>query len=175
MNKNNSIQNHNIDNGLQLLTIPTRIHGFLNEKMKVAVAELNKEREQNDQLTVAHFIRLATAEKVAEVLHEEVADIPPVIRGRGGSMVAQLAKELGVSQEVFAQKAAELIAAQRFGYKGPGNELLEKIINGEVPVVGGGGNQTSSQPSRREASKSGQHQIAVSRNVTTGRTQRRTG
>ncbi len=87
-------------------------------------------------------------------------------------MVAQLAKELGISQDELAQRAAQLVAAQRFGYKGPGNELMQKIISGEVPVVGGGGNQTSYS---RKSSESGQHQIAVTRNDSTGRTQRRTG
>jgi|SRR6478735_2345796 len=173
MNKNNNIPNTNTDNGLQLLTIPTRVHGFLNEKMKTAVAEMNKTRQQEDQLTVAHFIRLAAAEKVASVLHEDVSEIPPVIRGRGGSMSAQLAKKLGISQDELGRRAADLIAAQAFGYKGPGNELMERILSGEVSVVGGGGTSTS-QDSGRKSSQSGQHQIAVSRNLSTGRTQRKT-
>jgi hypothetical protein len=177
MNKHN-IQTIDTNNGgLQLLTIPTRVHGFMVEKAKEAVDVLNKEKGEGEQkLTVAELIRISLAEKVASVLNEDVAELPPVVRGRGGSMVSQLAKELGISKEQLEQKAAELIAAQRFGYKGPGNELLEKVMSGDVPVVGGPRHQSSPPPAPvREASKSGQHQIAVTRNLSNGRTQRRTG
>ena len=129
----NTISN---ESGLQLLTIPTRVHGFLNEKMKLAVAQMNKDKKEGErEYTVADFIRIAAAEKVAAVLHEEVTELPPVIRGRGNSYVAQTAKRLGISQEEFARRAAELVAAHAFGYKGPADDLIGKLINGEIPVV----------------------------------------
>lgn len=156
----------------QMLTIPTRVHSFMNEKMKTAVAVMNKDLKPGErELTVAEFLRIAAAEKVAAVLHEEVTQMPPVVRGRGGDMAAQLAKQLGISKEELRERAANLIASQAFGYKGPGNELMERVISGDLQVVGGGGNSTSGQ---RKPNESGQHQIQVSRNVSNGRTQRRT-
>jgi len=163
-----TIQTHNIDNGLQLLTIPTRVHGFLNEKMKLAVAKLNSERKEGErELTVADFLRMGAAEKVARVLGEEVAELPPVVRGRGGSMTAQLAKKLGISQEELGKRAAELIASQHFGYKVPGLEVMEEIISGKSPVIGGA-------PQASRSHQSGQHRITGTQTTHNGRQVRKT-
>lgn len=129
---------------------------------------MNKERQTDDQLTVAHFLRLAAAEKVASVLHEEVSETPQVVRGRKSSMVAQLAKQLGVTRPQFESRAAEIVAAQAFGFKYDPDKLMQDIMNGTVQVIGG------NKPQKREASKSGQHQINANSSVSTGRTQRRT-
>lgn len=157
----------------KMLTIPTRVHHYMNDKMKQAVEVLNKELKPGErELTVAEFLRIAAAEKVAAVLHEEVTQMPPVVRGRGGDMAAQLAKQLGISKEELRERAANLVASQAFGYKGPGNELMERVLSGELSVPGGGGNQTSQN---KRPNESGQHQIQVSRNLSNGRTQRRAG
>ncbi len=152
----------------QMMTIPTRVHVFMGDKMKKAVEVMNKDLKPGEkELTVAEFLRIAAAEKVAAVLHEEVTQMPPVVRGRGGDMAAQLAKQLGISKEELQKRAADLIASQAFGYKGPGNELMERVLSGEMQVIGGN--------NPRKPNESGQHQISIGSNLSQGRTQRRTG
>lgn len=132
------------DNGLALLTIPTRIHSFLNDKVKECVELENKQLPEGGRpLTSADFIRVAVAERVSRVLHEDVSDIPPVIRGRGGSLVAQTAKRLGISQEEFQRRAAELVAGHAFGFKGQQDDLIQQALSGDLNVAGGSGNRTS--------------------------------
>lgn len=167
MNKHNEI---NAVNGLQLLTVPVRIHSFLNDKVKQCVEMENKTAPDNHrQMTAQEFIRQATAEKVARTLREEISEIPPVIRGRGGSLVAQLAKQLGVTRQQLESKAAEIIAAQAFGFKYDPDKLMADIMNGDMPVIGG------NAPKPRAASKSGQHQITTHHSGPGVRSVRRSG
>lgn len=153
---------------LTMQTVPARIHTFLYEKIKQCVEMENQTRPDGTrEMNIADFIRIAAAEKVGRVLREPVSEIPPVIRGRGGSLVAQAAKKAGISTKEFEAKAVELVAMQAMGYNP--TDLMAKIISGELAVVGG------NQPPERNAAKSGQHQVETRQNTSGGRSARRTG
>ncbi len=53
-------------------------------------------------------------------LGEKRPTLPPLERGRYGSMVEQAAKALGMTREQFERQAAEERAAQALGVAGPG-------------------------------------------------------
>lgn len=152
-------------NGLSMCTVPARIHTFLYDKIKQCVDMENRTRPNGTrEMNIADFIRISAAERVAKILKEDVSDIPPVIRGRGGSLVAQAAKKAGIPTKEFEAKAVELVAMQAMGYNPA--EMMAKLMSGEMPAAGQG-------PNTRGA-KSGQHQIQTRQNASGGRSARRT-
>lgn len=149
---NNHTNNGHTQTSLTLQTVPVRIHSFLYDKVKECVAMENDTRPQHErEMGMADFIRLATAERVAKILKEDVSAIPPVIRGRGGSYIAQAAKKNGISTKEFEALAGEAMAMLALGYDA--KDLVAKITSGEMQVIGG------NAPSSERKPKSGQHQI----------------
>lgn len=155
-NSNQSSENHSITS-LQMQTVPARIHTFLYDKIKKCVDMENQTRPDHErEMNIADFIRIAAAEKVGRVLKEEIMAIPPVIRGRGGSVVAQAVKKSGKSSQEFQAKATEIVAMLTMGYNA--DELIASIVSGETPVIGG------NQPASQRQPKSGQHQVRTHQN-----------
>lgn len=171
MNNHSNNSSSQATTGLTLQTVPVRIHSFLYKKVKQCVQMENETRPDDGsrEMNMADFIRIATAERVGRILKEDVSEIPPVIRGRGGSLVAQAAKKAGISTKEFEAKAVELVAMQAMGYNPA--DLFAKIMSGEIQVPGGSGNgqQNQSKP------KSGQHQIQQHQNGPGVRSDRRMG
>jgi hypothetical protein len=136
---------------LTMQTVPARIHTFLYDKIKQCVDMENQTRPDGTrEMNIADFIRIAAAEKVGRVLKEPVSEIPPVIRGRGGSLPAQAAKKSGLSSGEFQATAVEILSMITLGYNA--DDLIAKLISGETQVVGG------NQPQHAKP-KSGQHQV----------------
>jgi hypothetical protein len=164
---NNHTNNGHTQTSLALQTVPVRIHSFLYEKVKECVAMENDTKPQHErEMGMADFIRLATAERVAKILKEDVSTLPPVIRGRGGSYVSQAAKKAGISTKEFEAIAIEATAMLALGYDP--KDLMAKLTSGEIQAIG------ATQPRQIEKPKSGQHQIQTLQVASGGRSARRT-
>lgn len=87
--------------------------------------------------TDADYMRETLIAAAARQLGEPMPIFPPIVRGRGGSLIAQAAARMGLSREQFEQRAPHIYAAQSLGLIQP-------------PAV-------AAQPAK---AKSGEHAIA---------------
>jgi len=54
--------------------------------------------------------------QAAKELGVVMPQLPPLERGRYGGLIARAAREAGVPKEVYMRQAAEILAAQHFGF-----------------------------------------------------------
>ena len=119
------------NNAFALVTISFRSY----EKQR----DLVNRAADNAGMTPSDYMREVMTADACRRLNEPMPILPPIIRGRGSSLVAQAAAKMGMTREQFDRRAAHLYAAQMLGL----------VVTQTAPI--------SERPA---ASKSGQHRIS---------------
>jgi hypothetical protein len=70
-------------------------------------------------MSPSDYMREVLTAEAARRLGEPVPMLPPIIRGRGSSLIAQAAAKMGMTREQFDRRAAHLYAAQTLGLLDP--------------------------------------------------------
>lgn len=91
-----------------LVTISFRCYKGQQDLIKRAAEKLGAENE-------SEHMRDVLVSASAKTLGLPVPTFPPIVRGRGGSLIAQAAVKMGLSQEQLLRRGGHLLAAQVLG------------------------------------------------------------
>lgn len=100
---------------------------------------------------ISDYMREVLTQAACKQLGQAPPILPPIIRGRGSSLIAQAAAKLGMSREQFDRRAAHLYAAQALGLVQPMQPVKPSHQSGLRPAVRQGG---ASLSPRAKAAKS---------------------
>jgi uncharacterized protein (DUF1778 family) len=118
------------DSSFDLITVSFRAYNQQRDLINLAA--------DNAGMTPSDYMREIMTAESARRLGEPMPVLPPIIRGRGSSLIAQAAAKMGMTREQFDRRAAHLYAAQTLGLLTP------------VPVA---------TTLKRKASQSGEHAV----------------
>lgn len=105
-------------------------------------AQLIAEAAEGANMTVSDYGRELLVSDAARRLGRALPMVPPIIRGRGGSLIAQAASKLGLSRAEFEDYASRLAAADVLGMtvhkaeEAPAAPVTERKGSGTRPAVG---------------------------------------
>jgi uncharacterized protein (DUF1778 family) len=99
------------DAAFNLVTISFR--GYTQQR------DLINRAADNAGMSPSDYMREVLTAEAARRLGEPMPVLPPIIRGRGSSLIAQAAAKMGMTREQFDRRAAHLYAAQTLGLLSP--------------------------------------------------------